>query len=72
MDITAVGKQPSYIETVNKKNIEDQDKRMAENLSNARKWQDQLEGLREMQMGYNISKLPMAQELIGESVDVSV
>lgn len=72
MSISAIGQRDlSYIETVNKKNIEDQDKRSAENLANARKWQIQLDDLKEMVAGYNMSKLPLAQTLVGDSVDMS-
>lgn len=72
MEIVSIGtQQPTYIETINKKNIEDQDKRTAENLANAKKWQNQLENIREMVSGYNISKLPLAQNVVGGTVDLS-
>lgn len=64
MGISAISQsEPSYIESVNKKNIEEQDKRNAENVVKFRKLQIQMEDLREMQSGYELSKLPMGQAL---------
>lgn len=68
MSISIQANQPaaSYLEEVTRKNVEEQDKRNAENVVKFRKLQIQMEDLREMQAGYELSKLPM-----GQAVDVS-
>ena len=63
ISIQANQKPATYIEEVNKKNIEEQDKRNAENVVKFRGLQIQMEDLREMQSGYELSKLPMGQSV---------
>jgi predicted ATPase len=52
--------QPTFLHLINRQNIEDQDERNRQNLVDAKKWQEQLEDLRAMERGYNLSKLPMS------------